>query len=349
MNSFTAAGLIAPVVRYEPEYARLLGRWLLHVAANANLFYPGTLPTNMQSSAAWAGRTGVQALSYEGVRHLSVTTPYATGDAPEPVQDLNPYGAWGSGYMAALFQTSNVPGILQIDCVATEAFPPPAFPTLLLYNPHAAAKQVTIKVGSKTNHLYDAVSGAFLATNVTGTTTVTVQPDGAVVLVQCPASGGLSQSGQKLLIAGVVIDYWKGSHDTDDDGLPDWWESRYYGSVTNALPHGAAANGFDNLQCYWLGLDPTNPRSTFKARAAREPGTDYPLITWDSVGGKSYAVQYADNLASPAAAFSQALAWTETNVPPGVEGTSTFVDDYTLTGGPPGPDGRYYRILWLGP
>jgi hypothetical protein len=69
MNTYTAAGLITPMVRYEPQYARLLGRWLLHVAANANLFYPGTLPANLQSSAAWVQQTGVQSISYEGVRH----------------------------------------------------------------------------------------------------------------------------------------------------------------------------------------------------------------------------------------------------------------------------------------
>jgi hypothetical protein len=81
MDTYTAAGIIAPVARYQPQYARLLGRWLLHVAANANLFYPDTLPTNMQSSAAWVQQTGVQSISYEGVRNLAVTTPYATGDA----------------------------------------------------------------------------------------------------------------------------------------------------------------------------------------------------------------------------------------------------------------------------
>ena len=170
MNTYTAAGIIAPVVRYEPRYARLLGRWLLHVAANANLFYPDTLPTNMQSSAAWVQQTGVTNISYEGVRHLGTTTPYATGDAAEPIQDLNPYGTWGSGYMAALFQTSNVPGILQIDCVATETFPPPTFPTSLYYNPYAVAKQVTLDVGSAAIHLYDAVGGMFVATNLTGST-----------------------------------------------------------------------------------------------------------------------------------------------------------------------------------
>ena len=70
---------------------------------------------------------------------------------------------------------------------------------------------------------------------------------------------------------GVVIDYWNGTLDTDDDGLPDWWESRYYGSSTNALPQSPAANQFSNLQCYWLGLDPTNPNSTFRVQAVSQP------------------------------------------------------------------------------
>ena len=348
MNSFAAAGLIAPVVRYEPQYARLLGRWLLHVAANASLFYPDTLSTNMQSSAAWVQQTAVSNISYEGVRHLGTTTPYATGDATEPIQDLNPYGAWAVGFMAALFRTSNVPGILQIDCVASEPFAPPSFPTFLLYNPYSSAKEVVIDLGSNTNHLYDAVRGAFLATHVTGTTTVTLQPDTALVLVECPATGALSQFGRKLLLGGVVIDFNNGTQDTDGDGLPDWWESRYYGNITNALPQAAASNGFKNLQCYWLGLDPNDSGSTFKAQATRQPGTDYPVVRWNSIGGKIYVVEYANSLSS-GTSFIPAQTITETNVAAGVETITTFVDDYTLTAGPPGPSGRYYRIRWVAP
>ncbi len=348
MNSYTAAGVMAPVARYEPKYARLLGRWLLHVAANANLFYPDTLPTNMQSSAAWVQQTGVESVSYEGVRNLGVTTPYATGDAASPIQDLNPYGAWGSGWMAALFQTSNVPGILQIDCRATEAFPPPAYPTYLFYNPYTNATQVSINVGSNTNHLYDEVTGLFVATNVTGNVNFTIPPDAAVVLVQCPATGAISVTGQKLLIAGIVIDYWNGARDTDGDGLPDWWESRYFGTATNGLPQALAANGFNNLQCYQLGLDPTDPHSTFMAQAASQPGTGYPQISWNSIGGKMYTLEYANGLSTPAA-FAAALTVAETNVPSGVGSTQTFVDDYTLTGGPPGRNGRFYRVKLGGP
>jgi len=297
----------------------------------------------------WVQQTGVPSISYEGVRHLGPTTPYATGDAATPIQDLNPYGAWGSGWLAALFQTSNVPGILQIDCVATEAFAPPTWPTFLFYNPHTTVKQVAVNVGPEANHLYDLVTGSFLATNVSGTATFAVAPDSAVVLGLCPATKAISQSGQKLLVGGVVIDYWNGTRDTDLDGLPDWWESRYFGSITNALPQSRAANQFSNLQCYWLGLDPTNPDSTFRVQAGIQSGTGYPQINWSSVGGKSYVLEYADGLNQSAASFAPVLMVTETNVPAGVESTETFVDDYTLTIGPPGPHGRFYRVIQVNP
>jgi hypothetical protein len=145
-----------------------------------------------------------------------------------------------------------------------------------------------------------------------------------------------------------VIDYWNATNDTDGDGLPDWWESLYYGNPTNALPQAIAANGFSNLECYWLGLDPNNPLSTFKTQVIIQPGTGYPQISWNSIGGKTYTVEYADNLAL-LAAFTPAWTVTETNVPAGVASTQAFVDNYTLTGGPPGANGRYYRVVWDAP
>ena len=181
-----------------------------------------------------------------------------------------------------------------------------------------------------------------------GNATVTVAPDTAVVLVQCPATGVLSRTGQKLLVAGIVVDYWNATRDTDGDGLPDWWESRYYGNPTNALPQGMAANGFNNLQSYWLGLDPTDPHSTFAIQATIQPGTGYPQISWNTIGGKTYTVEYADTLVLPAV-FTPAFIVTETNVAPGAKSTQTFVDNYNLTGGPPGPKGRYYRVVWNPP
>jgi hypothetical protein len=349
MNTYSAAGVLAPVARYEPQYARLLGRWLLHVAANANLFYPGSLSTNMQSSASWVQQTGVQSISYEGLRHLGVTTPYATGDAAAPIQDLNPYGAWGSGFMAALFRTSNVAGLLQIDCVATEAFAPPAYPTHLLYNPYSTATQVNVTIGTNAARLYDAVAGAFVATNAIGSANVTILADTAAVVVECPAAGVVSQAGQKLMVSGVVVDYWNGTLDSDADGLPNWWESRFYGNATNTLPQGQALNGFNNLQSFHLGLDPSDPFSSFRATAGFEAGTGRPQITWTSVGARTYAVEYADGVGVAGISFTQALTMTETNVPAGVASTERFIDDSSLTGGPPAAGSRFYRVRLVSP
>ncbi len=342
MDTYAAAGLIAPVARYQPQYARLIGRWLLHVAANANLFFPGTLATNMQASSAWVKSSGVTNISYEGVRNLTVTTPYSTGDATSPVQELNPYGAWGIGYMAALFQTSNVSGILQVNCLATENLPPPAYPTHLYYNPYGVAQQINLSVGTNLVCLYDLVSGSFVATNVTNVTSVSIASDSAVVLAVIPAAAILTVSSNKLLASGVIVDYWNGSKDSDGDGLPDWWESRYFGNSTNPSAQAIAANGFSNLECYLLGLNPLDPASTFLAWADIQPSTGYPSISWTAVGGKSYAIEYVNSL-DTTIQFAQAAVISTTNVSAGVYTTNTFIDDFNLTGGRP-TFGRYYRI-----
>jgi len=196
MNTFTAAGMLAPLVRYEPRHARLVGKWLLHVAANANLFYPDALPDGMQADAGWTRKTGIQSIAYEGVRHRGLTSPHATGDRKPPGLQLNPYGAWGSGFMAALFETSNVPGILKIDCLATDVFPPESCPTFLYYNPHPVTKQISIEVGLEPQNLYDAVTGRFIRTRVSSSVEIDLAPDSAVVLVHAPSGAAMRQEGR---------------------------------------------------------------------------------------------------------------------------------------------------------
>lgn len=147
----------------------------------------------------------------------------------------------------------------------------------------------------------------------------------------------------------VIFNDWNGALEIELDGLPDWWEGRFFGSITHALPQSPAANQFSNLQNYWLSLDPTNPNPTFRAQASLLSGTGYPQINWSSVGGKKYSVEYANSLTDSGASFSQALMVTETNVPAGVESTETFVDDGTLTGGPPGTNSRFYRVKQVNP
>ncbi|MDZ4197925.1 MAG: sugar-binding protein [Kiritimatiellia bacterium] len=47
--------------------------------------------------------------------------------------------------------------------------------------------------------------------------------------------------------------------DSDSDGLPDWWELRYFGGVTNAVAGDPSplGDGESNLEKYLLGKNPT--------------------------------------------------------------------------------------------
>ena len=212
MNTFVAAGSIAPIARYAPRYARAIGRWMLHVAANANLFYPDTLPANMQSakSYAWYDETGL-IISYEGVKNQGKTTPYATGDAPEtssnPTTDLTPYGAWGAGYLAAIIDQTNVPEVLRLDTIATDAFHPPAYPTWLYYNPRDDAVDVNIDLGADAHDVIDIVAGSYLASCVSGVVQLHLAPNTAALVVVAPAGGTVTVDGRRVLIDGIVVDW----------------------------------------------------------------------------------------------------------------------------------------------
>ena len=67
MNTFHAAGAMTPLVRYDERYARAVGKWLLHLANNARLFYPDALPATNQSPPHWPGDLP-PVIPYEGLR-----------------------------------------------------------------------------------------------------------------------------------------------------------------------------------------------------------------------------------------------------------------------------------------
>ncbi len=69
MNTFQFAGALAPLAKYDPRYARDLGRWLLNVANSSRLFYANALDQQHQSSYAWASKYDPNSvIAYEGLR-----------------------------------------------------------------------------------------------------------------------------------------------------------------------------------------------------------------------------------------------------------------------------------------
>jgi len=211
MNTFATAGALVPLVRYDPRYARAIGKWMLHVAGAARLFYADEHPADRQSSSFWTGDPK-SIVAYEGLRkEWEGKQLYATGDPIHlhwgPKTDRGLYGSSYVGLLGGIVGRTDDPMILALDCLATDFFHAPAYPTTLCYNPYGAPKRVAVSVGARPRDLYDAVSGRFLARGVSGRARIRIPADRAVLIVAAPAGGKLTHIGGRTLIDGVTVSY----------------------------------------------------------------------------------------------------------------------------------------------
>ena len=214
MDTNVAVGAIAPLARYAPHDAIDIGAWLLRVANSEKVTFTDGLPSANQSSPNFASTTGVSSIPYEGVKHyFAGQNPYATSDvkyfgsAASAWTDFAPYSAWSTAILGKLAIATNVQGVLRTDLLVSDTNPGAADPTSLYYNPNPSAASVQVTAGTSSIDLYDAVSHRFLALGVTGTTTISLNPGQAAVLVLVPAGGSRTISGRQLSVAGTVIDY----------------------------------------------------------------------------------------------------------------------------------------------
>lgn len=211
MNTFVSAGMLAPVARYAPQYSRALGQYLTAVAANSQMFFADGLPAEMQDDSAYTARTGLTCLVYEGVRNLGKTTPYATGDAKAFAPDVEGtnfsfYSSGSIGLFSSIIGRTNVPEILTFDLLKTDFEHDAAYPTFLLYNPLAEARDVCMPLpGTNACDVYDAVSGQYLGKGVRGSVTFSMMPDTAVQAVILPSGVNLTEHAGCIEANDIVV------------------------------------------------------------------------------------------------------------------------------------------------
>ena len=326
MDTFEFAAALAPVARYDQRVAHDLGKWLLNVANNSRLFYSTYIPPGQQSCPNWLNGTN-DIISYEGLRQSwNGTNLYATGDAlvkGTAGTDYAPYGASCVGVLRALVGRTSDDKILQLDLLATDYFKDTNYPTYLYYNPYTTNATFTVNYGSGTNDILNIVTEQFLRTNASGSVALTLPPDtAAVVVVVIPSNAALGTQGTRMYANGRIVNYHYSGLDSDGDGLPDWWETRYYGNATNASSTAIAASCYNNLDCFLLGVSPLVPK-VFNLQLSIQPATGYPQLSWSSIGGKTYSVGVAGKLGGTNNFVSNYLI-TETNAAVGVSGTKTF-------------------------
>jgi len=211
MNTFSQAAALTPVARYDTRYARALGKWMLNLANAARLFYPTELPAPNQDCGWWKGDPE-GAIAYEGLRReREGHSPFGTGDPIEfgwgPKTNLGLYGSSYVGLLGGIVSATDVAGILALDCLATGFYRAPAYPTHLYYNPHAAARIVTVPRVEEPTDLYDAVSHRFVVEGARYEANVRIPGDCALVLVSVPSGSRREIVDGRLLCDGIVVDY----------------------------------------------------------------------------------------------------------------------------------------------
>ncbi|MCK4565554.1 MAG: hypothetical protein KAU94_12865, partial [Verrucomicrobia bacterium] len=86
--------------------------------------------------------------------------------------------------------------------------------------------------------------------------------------------------------------------DRDKDGMPDWWEEKYFPEGTDALPGGNADEDIhNNLEEFTSGMDPTNAASYFHLLNAAMQADDSGFeVEWTAADGRVYTVSWAPTL-----------------------------------------------------
>ncbi|MFI5131621.1 MAG: hypothetical protein ACHQFX_16585, partial [Chitinophagales bacterium] len=135
MNTYDAAWPLLPMVRYDQSWANAIGKWMLNAANAARFFYPEYMPDDHETIPQLAAVTkGV--IAYEGMVRKSthqenenLPGPVAQGDGPLWVPGKNPpesqfsvYGSGHAGIFGSIIRATDVPGILQLNLLATDFY-----------------------------------------------------------------------------------------------------------------------------------------------------------------------------------------------------------------------------------
>jgi Tol biopolymer transport system component len=156
--------------------------------------------------------------------------------------------------------------------------------------------------------LFDRLTGTttLISVNQTGSgpgngrsSTPVMSADGGTVVFKSLASdlvGGDLNSIQDVFfyrVPGATL------LDSDGDGMDDAFEKFYFGDLTHNGMGDSDGDGLSDWMESKTGTDPMNPASRFSPQVAASLSTGQIRITWESTPGRSYRVQYKDDLDQP--------------------------------------------------
>ena len=220
MNSIKPLWPFVPMVKYAPQYAAAIGKWVLNDASACRLFFPGYIDEGNQWAAEYKDITGNN-IAYEGLRKsddygmhwLQGVSPVAIGDGPKWIAG-NPtlsmfsvYSTAPIGILGGIIDTTDVKGILRLDCNATDFYAKRPYPVYLVYNPYPEVKAISWK-GKGGSDLFDVVSKDYVARDVHSGQKIMIPAKSARVLYVLPAGTKVRQKDGRIIAGkGNVIFY----------------------------------------------------------------------------------------------------------------------------------------------
>jgi intracellular sulfur oxidation DsrE/DsrF family protein len=212
MNSIKPAWPFVPMVKYQPQFARAIGKWMLNNANACRLFYPMDIDSRHQ----WLPESQTitnNNVSYEGLCRqdaygkpaLKGISPVAIGDGPNWIKgnpDETMFSVYSSspvGILGAIVEETDVEGILQLDCNATDFYTERPYPVYLYYNPYNESRSVTFNSSRKVD-LFDIIKKEYVAKNLAGDGKIEIPADEARVIVVLPAGIKVEKENGKLIV-----------------------------------------------------------------------------------------------------------------------------------------------------
>ena len=213
MNSVKLTWPLVPMVKYEPQYARAIGKWMLNLANACRFFYPTEMDDEHQWLPEMKNLTDGN-IAYEGLRkqddygkkELVGVSPVALGDGPKwtssnpPESMFSVYSTSPVGILGAMVKTTDMEAILSLDCNVTDFYAARPYPVHMYYNPYNEAKTITYEVsGEGPVDLFDIISKKYMARNVAGSARIELSADYAAVITELPAGTQIVASAGRLV------------------------------------------------------------------------------------------------------------------------------------------------------
>jgi hypothetical protein len=101
-------------------------------------------------------------------------------------------------------------------------------------------------------------------------------------------------------VASADFNFVAPNSDTDQDGLPDQWETNYFGNIAGLPETDADQDGLTNLQEFLIGTNPTQATSALAPEIVRTTSAGLEL-RWASTVNTKYDVEWANALSGSAA------------------------------------------------